>query len=155
MEFTFHMTRGCIVPCVYVFYIVELFWIIFLLCSIFVAHGLFYGCGEQGLLSTWAASSSDCGGFFYCGAWVLGCVGLVFVTHSFSVACGIILDQGSNPDPPALVGRFLANGPQKKSATYFMYNTLCLLTLIPALLLPLPFFPLVTINLYSMSVSPF
>ena len=35
----------------------------------------FSSCDEQSLLSGYSMRASDCGGFSYCGAWVLGCVG--------------------------------------------------------------------------------
>ena len=61
----------------------------------------FSSCGEQGLLSSCCAWASHCGGFSCCGAWAPGGVGSVFVACGFScsVACGIFLDQGSNPCP--------------------------------------------------------
>ena len=48
--------------------------------------------------STWA---SHCSGFSCCKAWAPGCVGSVVVAHRLScpVACGIFLEQGSNPCP--------------------------------------------------------
>ena len=81
--------------------------------------GLFCSCSEQGLLSSWGARASHCGGFSCCGAQALGPAGLsswrhvssvveehglkstgsVVVVHRLScpTACGIFLDQGSNP----------------------------------------------------------
>ena len=70
--------------------------------SLFVASG---GCSPS------HGSSSPC-----CGSWALehrlGSCG-----HGLScpVACGVFLDQGSNPHPPALAGRFLTPGPPRKS----------------------------------------
>ena len=61
-----------------------------LLCS------LFSSCGKQGLLSS-DTQASHC--FSCCVAQALGCVGSVVVAcrPSCSAACGIFLDQGSNP----------------------------------------------------------
>ena len=61
----------------------------------------FSSCSKQGLLSSCCAWASHCGGFSCCGAWAPGCVGSVFVAYGFScsAACGIFLDQGSNPCP--------------------------------------------------------
>ena len=65
----------------------------------------FSGCGEREPLSSRSACSSHCSGFSCCGAQALGCVGFsccsklaAVVMHglSYSMACGIFLDQGSN-----------------------------------------------------------
>ena len=47
------------------------------------------------------AKTSHCFGFSCCGTWALGEWALVVVPHglSYPVACGIFLDQGSNPCP--------------------------------------------------------
>ena len=44
-------------------------------------------------------------------------MGSVVVVHrlSCSAACGIFLDQGSNPRPPELAGRFFSTAPPGKS----------------------------------------
>ena len=68
-----------------------------------------FGCAGSlllhGLFSTWRARASYCGSFSCCGAQALGCVGFsccsklaAVVMHglSYSMACGIFLDQGSN-----------------------------------------------------------
>ena len=74
--------------------------------------GFFSRCGEQGLLSSCDARVSHCGGFSCCGAWALGRAGFSsrrtcelwgagseVVGHrlSSSAACGVVLNQGSNP----------------------------------------------------------
>ena len=53
------------------------------------------------LLSRCSARASHCSGFSRCEAWALGCVGSVVGAHGLScpVACGIFLEQGSNPCP--------------------------------------------------------
>ena len=59
--------------------------------------GLFSGCGEWGLLSSYCVLASHCGGFFCCGAWPLS-TGSIAVVHrlSRSMARRILPDQGSN-----------------------------------------------------------
>ena len=73
--------------------------------------GLFSGCGEWRLLSRCNVWASHCGGFSCCGTRDLGSLGSVaavtglestgsvVVAHELSCsgACGIFLDQGSNP----------------------------------------------------------
>ena len=82
------------------------------LAGSWLLHGLFCSC-EWGRLSGYGAQASHCGSFSCCGARTLGCVALVIaalglystasvvVVHrlSCSKACGIFLDQGSNPCP--------------------------------------------------------
>ena len=82
-------------------------------CWVFIAHRFFSSCGEQGLFCSCSAWTSHCGGFSCCIAWALGHVGSgvvaprlwgtasVVVAHelSCSKACGIFLNQGSNPCP--------------------------------------------------------
>ena len=63
-------------------------------------------CGERGLLSSPSAWASHCSGFSCCGSRAL--------EHRLG-SCGVFLDQRSNPRPPALAGRFLTAGPQRKS----------------------------------------
>ena len=48
-----------------------------------------------------SARVSHCSGFSFCGAQALGVQASVVVVHglSCSVACGMFLDQGSNPRP--------------------------------------------------------
>ena len=48
-----------------------------------------------------SARNSYCGGFSRCGAWALGIQASVVVAQRLrcSTACGIFLDQGSNPCP--------------------------------------------------------
>ena len=57
--------------------------------------------GEQGLRSGCGAWASHRGGSSCCGAQALGCRGSVVVAGGLScpAACGIFLDQGSNPLP--------------------------------------------------------
>ena len=84
---------------------------------VFLATQAFSSCGE-GILSSCGASASHCSGLSCCRAWALGVqisvvaacglkvaaacglrsTGSVAVAHrpSFSVACGIFLDQGLN-----------------------------------------------------------
>ena len=66
-----------------------------LLCKFFSSRG------EQGLLSSHGTRTSHCGSFSCCGARALGQVGSVVVAHGLHCprACGIFLDQGSNPCP--------------------------------------------------------
>ena len=61
----------------------------------------FSSCGEQGLLFHCGARASHCGGFSCCGARALGARASVVVARGLScpMACGIFLDQGSNPCP--------------------------------------------------------
>ena len=56
----------------------------------------FCSCGEQVLLSGYSTWASHCGGFSCFGGWVSVVVGYQF---SCPVACGIFLDQRSNPYP--------------------------------------------------------
>ena len=82
----------------------------------FVAVWAFSSCSEQGLLSSCGAWASHCGGFTCCGARALGYSGFgscssVVVASQFystgsivvaqrlgcSAACGILLNEGSNP----------------------------------------------------------
>ena len=74
-------------------------WFIYWLCWVFIAaQGLFSSCGEQGLLSSCGAWASHCGGFSFCRAWTLGHkLSSCGAGVSCSLACGIFLDQGSNP----------------------------------------------------------
>ena len=59
----------------------------------------FFSCGKQGLLSSCPAWASHFDVFSCCWAWSLGHTGSVTVVHwlSSSAACGIFLDQESNP----------------------------------------------------------
>ena len=61
----------------------------------------FSSCRQQGLLSSWGAGASHCGGFSRCRAQALGTWVSVVVVHgpSCSVACGIRPDQRSNSRP--------------------------------------------------------
>ena len=60
-------------------------------------HGLFSSCSEWGLLSSWGAKASHFTGFS-CGAQALGTQASVAVPCGLSCpACGIFLEQGSNP----------------------------------------------------------
>jgi len=47
----------------------------------------------------------------------------VVVVHRLScpTACGIFLDQGVEPVPPALAGKFLTTGPPGKSCPFILY----------------------------------
>ena len=56
----------------------------------------FCSCSEQGLLSGCSTWASRCGGFSCFGGWVSVVAGSQF---SCPVACGIFLDQRSNPYP--------------------------------------------------------
>ena len=65
------------------------------------------GCCAQAFSSSVSGAYSFCGAYSHCGgfscfwAWALGPTGLIVVAHglSCSPACGIFLDQGSNPCP--------------------------------------------------------
>ena len=61
----------------------------------------FSGCSEQVLLSSCSAQVSHWGGFSCCRAQAPGCVDSVDVARGLScpAACGILLDQRSNPCP--------------------------------------------------------
>ena len=77
------------------------------ICFYFVVLGLrfcvwaFSSCSERGLLSSWGAWSSHCGGSSY--AWCSSRVqvGSVVVAQALSCpeACGVFPDQGSNRVP--------------------------------------------------------
>ena len=77
------------------------------LSPVVVGGGLPSGCGA------WA---SHCGGFSCCGAWALGSWGSTTAARGSgscgALACGILLDQGSNLCPLQLADRFLTTGPQ-------------------------------------------
>ena len=62
-----------------------------------------------------------CGLFSCCGAQALGMQTSVVVVHGHCcpAACGIFLDQGSNPVSPALAGGFFTTGPPGKSTALF------------------------------------
>ena len=49
--------------------------ILFYFCIFGWAGWVFSSCGEQGLLCSWGARVSHCGGFSYCRAWALGHTG--------------------------------------------------------------------------------
>ena len=61
----------------------------------------FSSCGKQGLLSSYGAWTSHCGGFSCFKAQALGYAGSVAVVHGLScpMVHRIFLDQGSNPCP--------------------------------------------------------
>ena len=94
-----------------IYFFKQLYLFNFWLCLVFIASGLFSGCGEWGLLSIFCSWTYHCGGFPCCGAWTLGCAGfsscgswvleyrlvVVMLGLIFSTACGILPDQGSNP----------------------------------------------------------
>ena len=81
----------------------------------------FFSCDEWELFSSCAEHASHRDGFSYCGTWVLGLWASGVVVHglSCSEACGISPDQGSNPCPLALAGRFLTSGPPRESQSIF------------------------------------
>ena len=67
---------------------------------------IFFRCVEWGIFSSYGARASHCGGFTCCESWALELVGLSRCgswalehrLHSYgSTACGIFLDQRSNP----------------------------------------------------------
>ena len=64
-------------------------------------QGLFSNCSDRGLLSGCSGRASHSGGFSCCGTEALGATASVVVVFGFScpIACGILLDQGSNPWP--------------------------------------------------------
>ena len=80
-------------------------WIFFFLilgCTVFLAvQGLFSSCSNQGLRSSCSVHAFHCGGFPCCRSQALSARASVVVVYGFScpVACGIFLDQGSNPCP--------------------------------------------------------
>ena len=88
-------------------YLVSCFW----LCWVFVAARAFLQLPRVGLLSHCSAGTAHCNGSSYCGPRALGCVASLVAARglsncgfqtlelrlSLSVACGIFLDQGSNP----------------------------------------------------------
>ena len=88
--------------------------IYFWLCWVFAATHVFSSCSKQGLLSRCGARVSPCCGFSCRGAWALECAAFGSCrtlalecqlsscgAHWLgrSVACGIFLDQRSNPCP--------------------------------------------------------
>ena len=111
------------------FFFFKIYLPIFWLCWVFVAaHRLSLVAASRGCsllrcvgfslqwLLLLQSTGSRRAGFSSCGSWALerrlsSCgTGL-----SCSTACGIFLDQGSNPCPPALTGRFLTTAPPGKS----------------------------------------
>ena len=93
----------------------KIFILIFWLRWVFVAvHGLFSSCGEWGLLFIVVRGLL----IVVSGAQALGAQASVVVAHGLccSVACGIFLDQGSNPFSPALGCGFLSTAPPRKSS---------------------------------------
>ena len=81
-----------------------LYYVFIYLCVIFgcavssLLHGLFPSRSERGLLSSCSAWASHYHGFSCCKAQTLN-TGSIVMVHRFrcSAACGIFLDQGSNP----------------------------------------------------------
>ena len=83
-------------------------------------HGLLSNCGERELLSSCGVQASHCGGFFYWGAWALGCTdfsscGPQALEHQLNscsplswLLCSMWDLPGSEVEPvsPALPGRF-------------------------------------------------
>ena len=59
-----------------------------------------------------------------CGLWGMWASVVVAQGHSYSAACGIFLDQGSNLCPLALAGRLLSTAPPGKSTRNFFLTTL-------------------------------
>ena len=81
----------------------------------------FFSCDEWELFSSCAEQASYWSGLSYCGTWVLGPWASGVTAHGFncSEACGISPDQGSNPFPLVLAGRFLTTGPPRESQSIF------------------------------------
>ena len=71
-------------------------------------------------------------------------------------ACGILAPRpGIEPAPPALEGEVPTTGPPGKSLViYFMYSSVYMSIPISQFI-PLPISPLVTISLFSISVTLF
>ena len=71
-------------------------------------------------LSLLAASE----GYSGCGVWASPCSGSLVAEHRLicSVACGIFLDQGSNPCPLHWPGGFFTTGPPGKPGFFLMYR---------------------------------
>ena len=111
-----------------------------------IAPSLFAGCGLSLVVANWSCpwlwymgfslwwlsmlQSTGCrcmglgsgvGGLSSCGLWALGMWALVVVTQglTYSAACGLLLDQGSNLCPLALAGRLLITAPPGKSTRNF------------------------------------
>ena len=59
-----------------------------------------------------------------CGLWGMWASVVVAQGLSYSAACGIFLDQGSNLCPLALAGRLLSTAPPGKSTRNFFLTTL-------------------------------
>ena len=81
--------------------VLDFFFNSWLYWAFLAAQGLFSSCSDRGLLSGCSGRASHCGGFSCCGAGALGATASVVVVFGFScpTACGIFLDQGSNPWP--------------------------------------------------------
>ena len=79
--------------------------------------------GKWGLLSS-VAQASHCSGFSCCRAQALEHVGSAVLDSrlSWSVACGILLAQESNPGSPALAGAFLTTGPPEVPGQIFNWT---------------------------------
>ena len=81
----------------------------------------FFSCDEWELFSSCAEQASHWSGLSYCGTWILGLWASGVTAHGFncSEVCGISPDQGSNPLPLVLAGRFLTTGPPRESQSIF------------------------------------
>ena len=83
-------------------FIYFILFIYFWLHQVFIAvHRLFSSYGEEGLLSSFGAWASHCGGISCCRAQALGLEGSVVGVQGLSCPAisGIFLDQGSNQCP--------------------------------------------------------
>ena len=101
-------------------------------------HGLLPSCSEQGLLPSRVMQASHCSGL---SLWSTGsqhmasaaaapglqCTGLTAVAHghSYSEACGILLDQGSNLCLLYRAGRFFTTEPPGKPICLFLNQVVC------------------------------
>ena len=91
-------------PGIFFFFLINLFILFYLFLFGCVGssllHAVFLQLRRAGATLCCDARASHCGGFS-CGAWALGVQASVVVAHgpSCSAACGIFLDQGSNPCP--------------------------------------------------------
>jgi hypothetical protein len=93
-----------------VFFLIINFWLHWVFVA---AHGLSLVVVSWGLLSVCGVPASHCGGFSCCRAEAL----VYWLSSSYSVAYGVLLDPAIKSSSPALEGRVLTTGPPGKSLT--------------------------------------
>ena len=83
--------------------------------------GLFFGCWERGLLSSYGARASHCRSFSCCRAWALGRVGFIqwlWLTGLVAPRHEESLRPGIESVAPALASGFLTTWPTGQSLTF-------------------------------------